>query len=78
MTTELRPVQYHFKAHHAEKLRKVGKCIARWPGPLYSERIEVGLMLMNLADKIDNEFEATRPKANVVALRPRGDGPNAA
>ncbi len=79
VSSELRAIQYHFKAHHAQKLRKVGKLISRWPGPLYSERIEVGLMLMNLADKIDAAFE--QPSAsNVVQLRPRsgGDGPQSA
>ena len=72
---DLRKVEHYFKAEHAELLRNVGKTLAGRRHSRHLERLKVSLLLLNLADKIDNEFEAPAVKSNVVRLRPNQPEP---
>ncbi len=83
MAAELRPVVHQFKAEQAELLRNVSKTLMGRRHSRHFERNQVALMLLNLADKIDNEFEQTITRVKVIDLLtwkagPRDDGPSVA
>lgn len=68
MSGDLRPVTYHYKLSHAEKLRRVAGKLAKLGD---TECIEVALWMHNTADKIENEFS----RSNVVKFAPRQPEP---
>jgi hypothetical protein len=72
MSNELKSICYPFKSEHAASLRAVGQELASKPlRSCKAHSCLVGLLLLNLADMIDEKFS----RGNVVEFRPRQPEP---